>query len=52
MEVKLPSKQSHETLAKVVSEVSLIAILKHHFGFKTDEGKDMDDDIIAMEEET
>jgi hypothetical protein len=52
MEVKRPSKQSHETLAKLVSEVLLIAILKHHFGFKTDEEKDMDDNIIAMEEET
>jgi hypothetical protein len=50
--VKLLPKQSHETIAKLVSEVSLIAILKHHFGFKTDEENDMDDDIIAMEEET
>jgi hypothetical protein len=52
MEVKLPSKQSHETLAKLVSEVSLNAISNHHFGFKIDEEKDIDDDVIAMEEGT
>ncbi len=52
MEVKLPFEHKHKSLNALVSEVSFHAVSKEQFGFKTGEEEDMNDDVIAMEEDT
>lgn len=52
LEVKLPFDQRFESLDALVSELSLNLVSKKPFGFKTGEEEDMDDDVIAMEEDT